>query len=70
MSGDYLLSLEYLNLALRIDGKSPDVMFYKGVALVELKQMEEGCRCLNRAFYNGADNAGDYLAQYCFGTGN
>lgn len=69
-SGDYSLSLEYLNLALRIDSKNPDVLFYKGVALVELKQMDEACRCLNRAFYSGADSAGDYLAQYCFGSGN
>jgi tetratricopeptide (TPR) repeat protein len=69
-SENYLLSLEYLNLALRIDSKNPDVLFYKGVALVELRQMDEGCRCLNRAFYNGADNAGDYLSQYCFGSGN
>ncbi|MBL7851962.1 MAG: tetratricopeptide repeat protein [Cyclobacteriaceae bacterium] len=69
-SGDYTLSLEYLNLALRIDSKNPDVLFYKGVALVELKQLDEACRCLNRAFYSGADDAGDYLAQYCFGSGN
>jgi tetratricopeptide (TPR) repeat protein len=70
ISEDYPLSLEYLNLALRIDGKNPDVLFYKGVALAELKQMDEACRCLNRAFYGGADGAGDYLAQYCFGSGN
>jgi tetratricopeptide (TPR) repeat protein len=70
MSEDYPLSLEYLNLALRIDGKNADVLFYKGVALAELKQFDEACRCLNRAFYSGADGAGDYLAQYCFGSGN
>ncbi len=70
MAEDYAVGLEYLNLALRIDARNPDVLFYKGVALVELKQLDEGCRCLNRAFYNGADNAGDYLAQYCFGSGN
>lgn len=70
MSENYRLSLEYLNLALRIDPKNPDVLFYKGMALVELKQLDEACRCLNRAFYNGADSAGDYLAEYCFGSGN
>ena len=65
---NYTLGLEYLDLALRIDGKHADALFYKGVALIELKQMEEGCRCLNRAFYGGSDDAGDYLAEYCFGS--
>lgn len=67
---DYALGIEYLDLALRIDSKNSDALFYKGVALVELKRMDEGCRCLNRAFYSGSDDAGDYLAQYCFGSGN
>lgn len=68
--GDYALSLEYLNLALRLDSKHVAALFYKGVALIEMKQVDEGCRCLNRAFYAGSDDAGDYLAQYCFGSGN
>jgi len=68
--GNYVLSLEYLDLALRIESKHADALFYKGVVLIEMKQMEDGCRCLNRAFYAGSDDAGDYLAQYCFGSGN
>jgi len=68
--GDYELSLQYFNLALRLEPKHADALFYKGVALVELKQLEEGCRCLNRAFYAGSDDAGDYLTEYCFGSGN
>lgn len=70
MSEDYARGLEYINLALRLDTRNPDALFYKGVALVELKQLDEGCRCLNRAFYSGSDSAGDYLSQYCFGSGN
>jgi len=68
--GDYELSIEYLDLALRLDSKQSDALFYKGVALIEMKRMEEGCRCLNRAFYGGSDDAGDYLSEYCFGSGN
>ena len=59
-------ALQYLNLALRLDPKNKEAMFYKGVALVELKRQEEGCRCLNRAFYAGMDDAGDYLKEYCY----
>ena len=66
----YALSIEYLNLALRLDAKNKEALYYKGVALVESKQIEEGCRCLNRAFYAGLDDAGDYLTQYCFDVDN
>ncbi|MBL7846858.1 MAG: hypothetical protein JNL40_05275 [Cyclobacteriaceae bacterium] len=65
--GNFLLGLEYVNLALRLDGKNPDLLYYKGVALIELNRTEEGCRCLNRAFYAGSDDAADYLEEYCFG---
>lgn len=64
--GNFRLAIEYLNLALRIDPGNKDVLFYKGVALVELERLEEGCKCLNRAFYSGVDEAGDYLKQYCY----
>ncbi len=67
---NYPLSLEYSNLALRLDGKSKEALFYKGAALVASDQMDEGCRCLNRAFYAGFDNAGDYLSEFCFQMGN
>ena len=59
-------ALQYLNLALRLDPKNKEALFYKGVALIELKKQEEGCRCLNRAFYAGMDDAGDYLKEYCY----
>ncbi len=59
-------ALQYLNLALRLDPKNKEALFYKGVALIELKKNEEGCRCLNRAFYAGMDDAGEYLKEYCY----
>lgn len=68
--GEFELALEYVNLALRLDGKSKEALFYKGVALVELKKVDEGCRCLNRAFYAGFDDAGDYLSEYCYEVEN
>jgi hypothetical protein len=40
------------------------------VALVEMEKLEEGCKCLNRAFYAGMDDAGDYLEAHCFGNEN
>lgn len=43
-----------------------DLMMYKGYTLVELKQVEEGCRLLRKAFYAGNEDAGDYLNEYCF----
>lgn len=67
---DYSLALKYLNLALRIDPSNKEVLYYKGVALVELDKIDEGCRCLNRAFYAGMDDAGDYLEEHCFGNEN
>jgi tetratricopeptide (TPR) repeat protein len=69
-NGNYDLSVQYLNLALRLDPKNKEALFYKGAALVELKQNDEGCRCLNRAFYAGMDDAADYLKEYCFETEN
>ena len=64
--GDNLLGLKYLNLALRLDPKNKEALFYKGAALIELKRVDEGCGCLNRAFYAGMDEAGDYLKEYCY----
>jgi tetratricopeptide (TPR) repeat protein len=67
-AGEYSQALEYLDLGLRMDPKNPNLLFYRGVALIETSRIDEGCRCLNRAFYNGVDDAGDYLQQYCFGS--
>jgi tetratricopeptide (TPR) repeat protein len=63
---EFELSLKYLNLALKLDPASTAALFYKGVALVELKQEKEGCRCLIKAFHAGEDDAADYLKEYCY----
>lgn len=64
----YELALKYINLALRLDPDNTSALFYKGVALIELKKVDEGCSCLNKAFYAGEDGAGDYLKEYCYST--
>ena len=64
--GNFSRGLQYAELALRVDPKNKDAMFYKGIALVELQRVDEGCSCLNRAFYAGVDDAADYLKEYCF----
>lgn len=66
----YDLALTYLNLALRINSKNPTAMFYKGVALVEKEKVDQGCSCLAKALKLGADDAADYLKQYCYGEEN
>jgi tetratricopeptide (TPR) repeat protein len=65
--GEYDLALKYLNLALRLNPKNHTALFYKGVALVEKEKVDEGCSCLAKAFRLGADDAGDYLQEYCYG---
>jgi tetratricopeptide (TPR) repeat protein len=67
-SGENELGLTYLNLLLRLDPKNTTALFYKGIALVEMEKLDEGCSCLLKAFYNGKDEAGDYLKQYCYGA--
>lgn len=62
----YDLALKYLDVALRLEPENTTALFYRGIALVELKREEEGCRCLNKAFYAGEDDAADYLKQYCY----
>ena len=62
----YELGLKYLNLALRVDPDNHSALYYKGVSLVELKKIDEGCRCLQRAFAAGEDEAADYLKEFCF----
>jgi tetratricopeptide (TPR) repeat protein len=64
--GAYELALTYINLALRLEADNPQLLFYKGIALVELGKKDEGCSCLNRAFYKGVDDAGGYLEEFCF----
>ncbi|MBX2894548.1 MAG: tetratricopeptide repeat protein [Cyclobacteriaceae bacterium] len=62
----YEQAVKFLDVALRLDAENLQALFYKGIALVELKREEEGCRCLNKVFYQGFDDAADYLKQYCY----
>lgn len=64
----YDLALKYLDAGLTQHPANPSLAFYKGIALYELKQEQEGCRYLRKAFYAGVDDAADYLTEYCFGT--
>ncbi len=64
----YQVAVQYLNLALRLNPENTMALFYKGIALVELKKEKEGCRCLEKAFAAGQDDAADYLKQYCYGV--
>lgn len=65
---EYGLALQYLNKGLVQDPTNATLLFYKGVALVEDKQTQDGCRCLTKAFYAGADDAADYLKEFCYGV--
>jgi tetratricopeptide (TPR) repeat protein len=67
---DFERALKYLDLALMLDPRNPSALFYKGIALAESDKLEEGCRCLRKAFYSGMDDASDYLTEYCFGVEN
>ena len=64
----YELAVKYINIALMLEPTNATALFYKGVALIELKKEDEGCSCLRKAFYAGQDDAGDYLKQYCYGV--
>ncbi|MBS1681129.1 MAG: hypothetical protein JST48_05405 [Bacteroidetes bacterium] len=63
---NYGLALKYANLALRVDSNNSAALLYKGMALVQSKKMDEGCRCLRKAFDAGEDDAEDYLKEFCF----
>jgi tetratricopeptide (TPR) repeat protein len=65
---EFELALKYINLGLRVDPEHAAALFYKGVALVESEKKDEGCRCLNKAFYNGYDDASGYIEQYCYSS--
>jgi len=67
---EFELALKYLNVALKLDPGNTGALFYKGIALVDLKQEKEGCRCLTKAFAAGEDDAADYLKEYCYGDPN
>ncbi|MEZ4973826.1 MAG: tetratricopeptide repeat protein [Cyclobacteriaceae bacterium] len=63
---DHERALKYLEVALKLDPENVNAQFYKGVALVELDRLEEGCRFLAKAFYSGEDDAGGYLKERCY----
>ena len=62
----YELALRYLDKAALLDPANLSVLFYKGIALTELGQLDEGCRYLSRAFYEGEEDAAGFLEQNCF----
>lgn len=62
----YELALTYINLGLMLERGNLQLTFYKGIAFVELDRKDQGCSLLNKAFYGGIDEAGDYLQQYCY----
>ena len=62
----YALAIQYLDLALRLNPENANALFYKGVALVELKKIESACSCLSKAFKLGQDDAADYLKEHCY----
>lgn len=63
---NYQLGLKYLDLGLRLEPTNASLLFYKGIALVELDRTDEGCRFLKKAFDAGEDDAADYLIEYCY----
>lgn len=63
-------ALAYARLATMVDDSSDDAWFYLGVSLINLNQVDAGCRCLSKAFYSGNENATGYLTQYCYPSEN
>ncbi|MEQ8363370.1 MAG: hypothetical protein RH948_10915 [Cyclobacteriaceae bacterium] len=60
------MALKYLDVALRLDPENLNAQFYKGIALLELDRLDEGCSLLAKAFYAGEDDAGGYLKEKCY----
>ncbi len=58
---NFNLALKYLNLALRLDPENIAAIFYKGVALVQLEKLTEGCSWLRNTLDAGEEDAADYL---------
>lgn len=59
----YELALSYINAGLQHHSNEYTLFFYKGIALYELKNIDEGCMYMKKAFYNGIDDAADYLKE-------
>jgi predicted Zn-dependent protease len=62
----YDLGLTYIQKGLQVEPSNMTLIFYKGIALVETRQVQEGCRCLTKAFNSGMDEVADYLKEYCY----
>lgn len=62
------MALLYADLGLKLEPANANLIFYKGVALVEKKNEDEGCKLITRAFYAGVDQAADYLKEYCYSS--
>lgn len=62
----FKMALTYVDIGLRLEPGNQQLLFYKGIALAESENLEEGCRILATVFYGGLDQAGDYLKQYCY----
>jgi tetratricopeptide (TPR) repeat protein len=62
----YDAALEYINTGLKYESANPSLMFYKGIALAEKKNLTEGCRYMYKAFAAGIDDAAGYLKEYCY----
>jgi tetratricopeptide (TPR) repeat protein len=63
----YPLALKYIDQGLRFNPNETSLIFYKGISLVETSKIQEGCRCLNKAFNAGEDGAIGYLKDFCYG---
>ncbi|MDL5045084.1 tetratricopeptide repeat protein [Oscillatoria amoena NRMC-F 0135] len=62
----YAMALTYIDLALRLEPDNLQLVFYKGISLVESGKTDDGCRLLNKAFYAGVDDAAGYLMEFCY----
>ena len=62
----YEMGLKYVDLGLRLEPQNATLLMYKGIALVELKNLDEGCRMLRKSLAAGEKEAQDYLVQYCY----
>jgi tetratricopeptide (TPR) repeat protein len=63
----YEAALKYINLGLKQEPANATLLFYKGAALIETKDIDKACSCLRKAFDLGMDDPADYLKEYCFG---
>lgn len=59
-------AITFFDLLLRLEPDNANALFYKGISLTDLKQEKEACRCLQRAFDLGQDDALDYLKEMCY----